>query len=48
MRMNHKLMVADDLQWKMTLRVQIYRTVVYKRVSNPKMEVYEESNKDLK
>jgi hypothetical protein len=46
--MNRKLTVEDDLQWKMTLRVQIYLTVVYQEVSNPKMEVYEESNKGMK
>jgi hypothetical protein len=39
--MNHKLTVENDLQWKMTLRVQIYPTVVYKKF-NPKMEVYED------
>jgi hypothetical protein len=33
MRVNHKLTVEDDLQWKTTLRVQIYPTVVYKEVS---------------
>jgi hypothetical protein len=31
--MNHKLTVEDDLQWKMTLRVQIYAIVVNKEVS---------------
>jgi hypothetical protein len=40
--MNHKFTVEDDLKWKMTLRVQIYPTVVYKEVSNPNMEVYED------
>jgi hypothetical protein len=33
MRMNHKLTIEDDLQWKMTLRVQIYPIVVCKEVS---------------
>jgi hypothetical protein len=28
-RVNHKLTIEDDLQWEMTLRVQIYPTVVY-------------------
>jgi hypothetical protein len=31
--MNPKLTVEDDLQWKMTLRVQIYPIVVYKGFS---------------
>jgi hypothetical protein len=29
--MNHKIIVEDDLQWKMTLRVQIYSTMVCKK-----------------
>jgi hypothetical protein len=30
--MNHKLIIEDDLQWKMTPRVQIYPTMVCKKL----------------
>jgi hypothetical protein len=44
--MNPMLTIEDDLPWKMTLRVQLYPTIVYNKVSTLRWKSMKEINEE--